>query len=502
MVVHAKDEETWVILDGQQRLATIVILGSVLRDLAESRGGTEGKYLAREIQRDVIQFKDEFYLRMNDADNLYFRQAIQEFQPKPPTIGRASHNAIFKAQKRLRDKVGHYVGQDSPQTILARLKELKTTLLEHYLTVILPLSDPDDAYQVFETLNDRGLQLSIPDLVLNFLMARAKAADREAVKERWETVVERMGTREPSVFLRDAWISRHGDVKKQNLFKEIKQEFKRNPIQSLQFVLQLDEDAKLYSSILRLDKSQLGGAVADVGALVYKLAIPSVRPLLLAGRRELNTTEFKRLAGLCVRLVIRYFVVTDHASGDLENILYGAAKLLNAGSTDKAKLLNEIEQLFAKDDVTDPQIIAGCQNLELNKGEAQYIVGCLADFSFKSNDEVGTKEVDLEHIFPQKPNKSAWPNQDELREYLWHLGNLTKLAPPLNKTIGNRSFDEKRKLYTRSKVPLTVQIASYSEWTPETIRHRAVSLATDVARLWPAIRQTESGIKRKRARLK
>ncbi len=42
----------------------------------------------------------------------------------------------------------------------------------------IPITSGERAFQMFETLNDRGLRLSVPDLLLNYLMKEAKAMER------------------------------------------------------------------------------------------------------------------------------------------------------------------------------------------------------------------------------------------------------------------------------------------------------------------------------------
>jgi hypothetical protein len=46
-------------------------------------------------------------------------------------------------------------------------------LLNHMSAVVVSSSDEDNASNVFETLNDRGISLSTPDLLRNLVLRRA-----------------------------------------------------------------------------------------------------------------------------------------------------------------------------------------------------------------------------------------------------------------------------------------------------------------------------------------
>ncbi|MGB7601662.1 MAG: hypothetical protein WBM24_15230 [Candidatus Sulfotelmatobacter sp.] len=86
------------------------------------------------------------------------------------------------------------------------------------------------AYVMFETLNDRGLELSKADLIKNFLLSKSKGRVHE-VLNRWvamQSSLEVGGEEEDLVvtFIRHYWSSVHGATRERELYENIKKDIK------------------------------------------------------------------------------------------------------------------------------------------------------------------------------------------------------------------------------------------------------------------------------------
>ena len=234
-IVVLPEDQHMVLLDGQQRLATATILFCVLRDLARKSGGQPGSDLARDIQRDHISIEEDdsevYSIQLSDLDHLYFQTTIQKDPPdslSKPAI--RSHRLIQNAQKYLTSAVQDHVKHLKDKDLVTELKSLKKTLAEKVKLVGIEVKSEDEAFLIFETLNDRGLRLSVPDLLLNHLMRTAKAKDRVSIRDMWDRIVEQIGHRKVSTFLRHMWVSLYGDVKSQTLYREIRSTLKLKKI--------------------------------------------------------------------------------------------------------------------------------------------------------------------------------------------------------------------------------------------------------------------------------
>ena len=89
------------LLDGQQRLATITILLSAIRDKARTLGRAGGD-LARDIHRDHIVIDEDegnYALTLGELDNPYFRITIQNDPPNEQEKARLrSHRLILQGK--------------------------------------------------------------------------------------------------------------------------------------------------------------------------------------------------------------------------------------------------------------------------------------------------------------------------------------------------------------------------------------------------------------------
>jgi len=229
IVVIENSRTEITLLDGQQRLATTTILLSIIRCKARSLGTQDSNNFARDLQRDYI-IKDDtseqsFSLALGELDGPYFKELVQTDDAqapkpaKPPKL--RSHNRIYKAKAFLQEAVTKFIASEPPQGALKMLKSLSQTITSDLVVSPISVRDQKEAFRIFETLNDRGLRLSVPDLFLNYLMGAAtQDADRKTIRESWNEMLERLGRRDISRFLRHLWLSQHGDLKKTDLFRD------------------------------------------------------------------------------------------------------------------------------------------------------------------------------------------------------------------------------------------------------------------------------------------
>jgi len=103
--------------------------------------------------------------------------------------------------------------------------------------------------------------------------------------------------------------------------------------------------------------------------------------------------------------------------------------------------------------------------------------------------EKKTHECTLEHIYPVSPAPDEWggeDNQNQMEEYLWHLGNLTMLGERLNAKVKNQEFGTKKVYYAkRSELVMARQIAKdHSKWDVDEIKKRAKKLVKMTNDIW------------------
>lgn len=224
-IVVIQQEDHIELLDGQQRLATATIALAAMRDAAralDKPGSTKGSDFARDIQRELVE-KDtdpvSYSLTLGQLDEPFFVKAIKTDPPAVPISKLRSHNLIVTAYKIASDRISALLKGKSYEDELRLLKSLRDSISKGMTLIGIVVQNEEDAYTIFETLNDRGLRLSVPDLVLNLLMRRAPDdTARQLVRHHWNAMLQQMGRRDVSRFLRHMWVSRYGDLKSEGLF--------------------------------------------------------------------------------------------------------------------------------------------------------------------------------------------------------------------------------------------------------------------------------------------
>jgi len=486
-IVVMQDEnnkEILYILDGQQRLATATILFSVLRDIARGLPTQEAANFVHELQNHLITKEDYGYcLELGVLDREYFIETVQSNPPaaKKPKI--RSHRNIAKAREILTEKVKAILPSD-PALALKELNSLRRTVRGDLIMASIPVRSQRDAFRIFETLNDRGLRLSTPDLLLNHLMGYAANDDeRDRIRKYWDVMVEGMGRRDISQFLRHVWVSKYGDLKAQDLFTALKEHIEAKGISSTDFAKECAEDCTLYLELLNANKDELGDAAPYIKVLVRDLGFDVTLPLLLSSHTLLTNKELESVAKWLLVFVTRYTIILGLDPSGLETVLYALAR--DTRTQPKTAQLSNIKNTLVKRAPNDVQIKAAkIEDLILEQQDAVYVMTCLANFMQGKTKELQLKEANLEHVFPKNPS-DEWKNADELEEYLWHLGNLTMLGQRLNANIANLGFDKKKDCYAKSELEIAKQIAKdYETWDSHSLFERAKYLLPKIVEVW------------------
>jgi hypothetical protein len=489
IVILPQSKEAIALLDGQQRLATATVLFCVMRDMARDLKIQAAADFARDIQRELIEKEGAGYsLEMGEMDKLYFSETIQSDPPSQKRPSLRSHRNIQKAQQYLMEALRKQTAALGPTEALTVLKELRQVLRSDLVMACIPVASERDAFRIFETLNDRGLRLSVPDLLLNYLMRVAEEdGDRKQIREFWNEMLDRMGKRDINRFLRHMWVSRFGDLKNQDLFTAIKNHIEQSSTESLHFTRTCSEECESYVHLLEQNEEHLKQAAPFVRSLVRQLDFQPALPLLLSAYICLRD-DLEKITKWLLVYVTRYSVIVNLDSSGLETLLFKLARDIREMMTkpeNATACLKHIKETLTQNAPSDEQIKTALPDLILSPEEARYVLVQLARGMQSKTKEVTIDDANIEHVFPKNPS-DEWTNAAALEPLLWHIGNLTMLGRRLNRNVANKGYATKQPYYEAiTELQMTKQLArDYSVWDEQSIRTRATNLAEVVNRIW------------------
>ncbi len=508
VAIHGADGKLLVV-DGQQRLATAAILLAAIRDSnddSDNEAGARTFQSAYLLSEHYLGKKSaEPHLHLNERDRDYFfkrvllprgdsrRKAVQSGKAFTPGIAVApSHRLIDKAAKiaakRIKDIVAGFTGTNRLDKLDEWVEFLRTKAKVIWITV----PDESSAYLIFETMNDRGLELSASDLIKNYLFGRAETDNLDTVKHNWSQMLGALDTvagTEVKDYVRHFWVSRHGIVRSQDLFDAIKDDVK-SPTDVLEVSSQLQINAVKYAALLNPTHSiwnRYSRPARQAVATLKMLGLKQTRPLLLAALDKLSAKEMAKLLDMAIIWSVRLLIGGIQGSGPVETSYANAAQRVSDRTyTTATQVRDEMLRVVPRDD----RFLLDFAEASVTQASlARYYLAILERRSrggkgiYYSTDE--DINVTLEHVMPEAKSDSWIVAEDKYDEYTNRIGNLALLDATANSTIGSAGWDVKKPVLQAAKIRLTKEIGKSSGWGIPEIEGRQKRLAKLAIQAWP-----------------
>lgn len=484
-IIVVRDERDRIdsVLDGQQRLATATILLASLRDYVQ----TISKTLADEIQSAFIckqvplKKRLRYGIVLNKYDQEFFESLIQQWPAKPRDADYDSHRLLSKAKEFFDEQVKLSADAIPAEKRLDWINDLADTLVDQFQVIVVIASDNKNAVRVFQVVNDRGVNLSIADLLRVFLLQRAKEEEEDRVVDRWEELLD-LGININN-FLRYHWVSRHGDAKSK-MISLIQDYVEKRKLNSLEYTEELLLDADLYRDIVecKTTDEETGHLLRELDILNAELLVPL---FISAFARGKSPEERRPLLRAAIDAFVRACVICQKDQTKFEALVYGtAARLRESGDFVAAR--RELAGFVLAP--PDEEVQKSFQGLKLPANErdlARYLLFRIENHLFPPKEKAirGPKDVQIEHISPRKPDKDSRLKQHE--EYVDRLGNLTLLYGPYNRKAWRHSFEKKRDLFGLSNCGITNDLTAIKDWNEKTIEKRQLAWAKLASTIWP-----------------
>lgn len=470
----------YLLIDGQQRLTTVFILLSALRDIAKQ----SEEELAIEIDNTILlnPYKkgwDYYKLQPTQKDRVVFHQIINS---ETPVNGSSILDCYSFFEKK--------IGQNRSSTELQRIKKV---ICSNLSLVSVVLSHDDDPYLVFEGLNAKGKPLTQADLIRNYFFMRIHADEQESVYARyWQPMQELLGD-SLTEFVRH-YLTRTGDEVRQNdIYFQIKNRIGTN--NALSYLQDVCIFSEYYSRLLNPEREP-SKIVRKYLHRIKRLELATVYPFLLNCYDDWmkeKTTEKEFISTLQVieNFILRRFVCNVQTRGlnrifaSLYSQISKTTDLTSDSFVERLKLKLQ-DQSYPK----DVEFRARLVDVKLygsNRSEkCKLILESIEEF-FKHKETVNFHGLTIEHIMPQTLNHQWKTNLGKdweiTHELLRHtLGNLTLTG--YNPDLSNSTFEVKKKHFQDSHLELNKYFQTKELWTREDIEERAGYLADIALQIW------------------
>ncbi|MBV1858841.1 MAG: DUF262 domain-containing protein [Nannocystaceae bacterium] len=497
IVLQKTGPQEFEIIDGQQRMITLSLLmvGAIrqLKDLVDADvEPLENDQRVELLRSQFIGTKNPVSLRVDNKlalnrNNQPNFKAICSRLEITKSRGRSATNVLI-------DRAAQFFMGKPMGSTGEEIAQFAETVASGMVFTKIVVHDDLNAYKVFETLNARGVQLSTPDLLKNYIFSTVTrdgdVPDEELddIDSRWSGIVEQIGDASFTDFVRYHHNSRSPLVTKRELFSTIRKDA-ASPKDAYAYLESLECEAPVFSALLQPDDEfwqtedrARDARVRDALAGLKLFNIRQPLPLLMAAYGRFSPEEFAKLAGYVYVLSIRYNVVCRRSPGEQEAAYNQISVGISNGTHARASHVKNsprFKKLYPDDDT----FVRAFERLRMpSRRSSKKIRFLLTAIESRLGFTTDFSKTVLEHVCPFNVS-TDWEAAfgEGVHDVQDQLGNMVILEKD---HLGRAARSEKWTTYQASGRPLAQKVATYSEWTQPVLREYQAWLAEQAKDTW------------------
>lgn len=468
----------YLLIDGQQRLTTVFLFLSALRDIAKQ----SEKELADEIDNTIL---------VNP-----YKKGFDFYKLQPTQLDREAFHRIISSQARIDDSgisECYLFFEKKIRQSRLEFQKIKNVICSNLSLVSVVLSTDDDPYLVFESLNAKGRPLTQADLIRNYFFMRIHTDSQESVyAEYWQPMQNLLGE-DLTEFIRHYLTKSGVEIKQSEIYFEIKDRINKGD--ALSYLKNLYVFSEYYAKLLYPEQEKKENVRKYLHRL-KRLEVATVYPFLLNCyddwiQARMTEDEFISVLQIIENFILRRFVCNIQTRGlnRIFALLYAqVSKDTNlASDTFLGRLKLALQN---REYPKDLEFRARLINVKLyggNRSEKAKLILESIEESFKHKEQVSFDELSIEHIMPQtlkdwwkKHLGEDWAVTHEL--FIHSLGNLTLTA--YNPELYNNDFLAKQTHFHNSHLELNKYFHNKDSWCRKDIEERAEYLADIALQIW------------------
>ena len=487
------------VVDGQQRLTTLTMLLSAIRNRLGSEADTAVVDFAKgmteylyEKGNPVEETEDRFRLTLRKQDADFFRDHIQK-DGQFDKLRAMNAARLSDSQKNIRHNTGVLVDRLkklNPETC----KRLAQFIVKQCFLVVVSTPDFASAYRTFMVLNNRGLDLAHSDILKSEIIGKIPAGEQQKYGDLWEDTEESLG--------RKAFV---------DLFSHARMTYRK---------------AKLKGTVLDEFREHVMSKVTDPKKLVNDVLVPFAEAY-----SDIKDASYESAAGADeINRLLKWLNRIDNTDWVPPGILFmakssGDPKALNQFFTDLERLaaiqmllraginerierygrviaaIEKSEDLYKADSPLQLMADEKAEAIKTLDGDVYNLMARLRTYVLLRLDSAlsgggATYDYNLitvEHVLPQTPPAGSkwltWFPDQVVRDGVVHrLGNLAPLTRKKNSSASNYEFDKKKASYFSkggvSPFTITTQVLNEKEWTPAVVQQQQTDRLEKLKALW------------------
>jgi len=477
------------IVDGQQRITTLIILLNAIRLALDTRKQTE-KNLHRELSELLVKGDGAklLLLQTNHDTSHHFSDYLRNGNAEDSAaVTTLADRELLEAIEECEEFVESW--QESKRRLISLV-----ALLKNRLSFLLhEIKDEKAVYTVFEVLNSRGLEVSWLDRLKSILMGAAfelKQTDRRGlIKELhtiWRDIYSVIGLRQglSTEALRFAATLLVKDVPSRPLGEQDSVEVFRRHTDTAKQILTV---AKWLLDVTRAcDKVNSN---RRIGA-VTRISQARLLATSLYLHKRLKATERDQLLARWEKVSFRiYGMLKYDARSGVGDYVRLAWRVVNEQSslTDIDEGIREIGVYYPIETAIDS--LRGVNFYEGREDELRYFMFRYEEY-LAQQQSLNYRNEQWNKIWLQSPAQSIehiWPQSNAPEDIRHTIGNLLLLPPRLNSTLQDRQPKEKAEAYRKTGLLIAEEVAELleeSRWTKKAVRNREKDLLEWAAREW------------------
>ncbi len=482
-------------IDGQQRVTTLAILLTALRNRAKAN---EMEQLGEQLTESFLIHRwnsglDRYRVLPRTGDREALCQLIDDKLEE-----KYHRSAIASAYRYFERTIEEYLNES--ESAEQQLKKLLIAATDRLSLVVITIDD-ENPYEIFWSLNGKGLPLEQSDLIRNYIFMQVPPEEQDSFnREHWHELEELLGetgkrkaARGATRFYRN-YVLRKGDYsRKDETFADFKRQHKdadRSPVEATR---ELKQFARYYVQLQHPNEVE----DAELSRLLFqilKLNMSTAFPLLMRLMAMHDADQLSRDDLLaCITYLASFVLRRSICSESTRPYSLWFVDAIEALGDNPRENLKKF--LLDKQWPDDAAFISKLADFEIYRRERKKAELILEELERRPQNKelVELTKLTIEHVMPQNlgmgSNGKTWRAvlgddwQGSHKKLVHTLGNLTLTG--YNSELSNASFEKKKAEYFKSHVQLNAYFADRAEWTPACIRERSELLGKEAAQLWP-----------------